>query len=525
MWRKSVVGIAVLNAAVAVLAFLKDLLLAAYAGTSVEADALTIAYFLPDSAGNNILAAALAVVCVPLFARLHARGEEARLRHAIRALTGWFTAMAALLTGLGFLFSAPIVHWFAASDGGQALAAHALPLLRILLPSLVLFTVIAIGTAVLQTFGRFLLPAGAPLVGHTAVVAVTALLLAKQVPAGDGIRWIALALTGGVLAMAAVIGAASFRAMRQAGGRVSRPEACHAADARRDLAGLLRLLGPYAIVLASAQTVHLAERYLLTQAETGAAAALNYAFRLSQLPVWIFVAAISAVMLPALTRHLAREEGDAARRMMNGAFHAAALIVLPLMLYLFALREPITIALFRRGAFDAHSAELTIGLLEGYALTIFGQAISFVGLRYFLARRTLAAAMLIHAATAGVTVLLDWALLPVFGVRAIGYAAAFGATLNALLIHALYRRASGAHAAKGGARAGHAKRYAQTLLPAVLLLFLFDRAWRWLAPDGAGAALGFVALTGSLFLAVYGLCAKRVWPPFFETLRDRREGG
>lgn len=518
MWKKPVAGIALLNAGVALLAFLKDLLLAAYAGTSVEADALTIAYFLPDSLGNNVLAAAIAVVCVPLFARLAALNRPQRLRRTLNAATVFFLALSVVLVLAGYLFSERLIHWFAMSESSQALAHHALPLFRILLPSLVLFMVAAVGTAVLQTFGRFLVPAMAPLFGHLVVVTVAAVLIVVQVPPGAGIRWIAAALTGGVLVMATLIGITWARTMRQSGGLQDQAEDVAKADVRRDVMDMLRLLAPYAIVLASTQAVHLAERYLLTNAEAGAAAALNYAYRLSQLPTWIFVAAISVVMLPSLARHLAREEWQAAHRIMNRSFQATVLIVMPLMLYLFVLREPITVALFRRGAFDDHSVHLTAGMLEGYALTIIGHAFSFVCLRYFLAARTLVYAVLIHLVTGGITVWLDWALLPAIGVKAIGYAAAIGTTLNAVLVYMLYRKTSGVRPTEHG----WVKRHAATLLPTVLLLAVLDWAWCSLDAGSSGFALGFVALTGCLYLAVYFLLVKKWWA---DSLRSLLGGG
>lgn len=511
-----------LNAGVALLAFLKDILLAAYTGTSVEADALTIAYFLPDSMGNNILAMSIAVVCVPLFSRLHAMGHSFRLRRNIHGVTAFFLAVSAGLVLIGYLFSRPLIQAFAGAEGGQALAEQTLPLLNILLPSMVLFVVIAVGTAVLQTFGRFLVPAMVPMIGHLTVVAVTVGLLAAGVPADPGIRWIAVSLTGGFAIMALIIGASWYRTLQRDNRRERTEPVLAAGEGRRDLREMLQLLLPYAIVLASMQGVYLAERFLLTNYETGAAAALNYAFRLSQLPIWVFVAAISAVMLPSLTKHLTLGDTKAAHSIMSQAFRNTLLIVLPLMLYLFVLREPITVALFQRGAFDGRSVSLTVGLLEGYALTILSQAFSFVCLRYFLAKRKITSAMLVHVGCSALTVLLDWALLPLLGIRAIGYGAAIGSLLNALLIYVLYRQTSGSASA---GRKGDLKRGMQVVLPALAMLLVFAAGWRLLPVQGTGTAMGFIVLTGSLYLAVYFLLANKHWRDAIQSLLGEGKRG
>ncbi|HET6872195.1 MAG TPA: hypothetical protein VFH42_04320, partial [Sporolactobacillaceae bacterium] len=59
-----------MNLMLAISAFFKDVAFAHYFGTSSTADAYTLGFFIPDMIGNNLIAAALGVACIPIFSRL-----------------------------------------------------------------------------------------------------------------------------------------------------------------------------------------------------------------------------------------------------------------------------------------------------------------------------------------------------------------------------------------------------------------------------------------------------------------------
>ncbi|HZG78493.1 MAG TPA: lipid II flippase MurJ, partial [Paenibacillus sp.] len=153
--------VVLLNLGVALAAFLKDVFLAKTLGTSPEADALTIAFFLPDAIGNNLYAYAIGVVCVPLFAREAASGA-AEFRRAVGGALAT-TQMGAAAILLAVAVSLPwIVPLF--GQGASVAGPLAKSLSWLLLPTLVLFPLQALSTAALQSTGRFRRAAASPLV-------------------------------------------------------------------------------------------------------------------------------------------------------------------------------------------------------------------------------------------------------------------------------------------------------------------------------------------------------------------------
>ena len=72
-----------------------------------------------------------------------------------------------------------------------------------------------------------------------------------------------------------------------------------------NLREVLLLMGPGTLGGAAAQ-INVFVNTMLATSENGAAAALNYAFRLMYLPVGIFAVSVATAAIPELARHAAR---------------------------------------------------------------------------------------------------------------------------------------------------------------------------------------------------------------------------
>lgn len=518
LFRQPIVAVAIINASIALAAFVKDIGLAAFMGTSMYADALALAFFLPDSVGNNLLAAAIAVSCVPIFATLLAKQDYRKLMLVVRRLLLYFICLAIILLAAGYLFSASISLWLGGS-GNPLLVETTLPLFRLLLPLILFVVVSAICSALLQAQHQFIIPAAAPLIFNLIFLAGIIYCMMAGMPLAEGIVAIAFSILIGTLIMALWIGWASLRSLRKLHIEEHKLASASLGEGKE----MLKLFLPYLLILLSIQAIYLAERYLLTQMDTGAVAALNYAFRLTQVPIWIYVAAVSVVILPSLSNHLALGKVEAAQKVMGSAIRSVFFIVLPVMLFLFVLREPITIGLFKRGAFDEQSVALTTDILEGYTLSILFQAFSLVCLRYFLALQKLIALLIIFCLSAIVTVVTDVLLLQFMGVKGIGYGAAVGAALNAGLLLIWYGRHT---RIRLSALRKQIRRHAASMLWPLVLLVLLAILWPLAAINSSVYSIGFVSLAGLLYIGIYLTLLARQWPEVITAVRQwfRKDG-
>jgi peptidoglycan biosynthesis protein MviN/MurJ (putative lipid II flippase) len=186
--------------------------------------------------------------------------------------------------------------------------------------------------------------------------------------------------------------------------------------------------------------LYAAERMIASNMETGTLAGLNYAYRVAQFPNWVFVAAVTAVILPAMSK--APGGSREAKTELYRALKGTLALTIPAAALLFLLRETLIGLLFGRGAFDSHSVEVTAGMLAGYAFSVVGQALSGICLRYFLTVGRLYKPAAVCLASACVTIVFDLAAVPSIGPSALGWGSLAGWGLNALLMFGLVVRDS-----------------------------------------------------------------------------------
>jgi putative peptidoglycan lipid II flippase len=511
IFRQPILALAIINVMVALIAFIKDIILAAYAGTSLEADALTLSYFLPDSLGNNMFAAAISVVCVPVFSRLAILQQYKRLQKSVKQVSIRFLLIAFVVMFIAYCFSGTITYLLIGSKETE-LAKATLPLFRLLLPTFVMFVVIAIGTAVLQSLQRFISPAAASLLYNAILLTGVVYCFITKTTVDTGVIIIAAAIAVSVCFMVLWVVFFWYRAAKSLKGTVDLNPTLSKEDLSDDWKDMLKMFMPYIVILCSIQAVFFAERYLITAFDSGAAAALNYAYRLTQLPVWVFVAAISIVILPSLSKQMALGKVKAVNLIMSNAFKAILLIIFPAMLFLFLLREPVTIALFQRGAFDDRSVLLTTNILEGYSLSILCQSISLICLRYFLAGRQLTVVLIIYASSALVTIFMDAWFISFMSLRGIGYGAAIGALLNAvLLLYLLWRSIRPSL----DTLLRELRLYCFTLVVPLLFFLISSAIWYSIDNHNTSFAILYVFSSAILFLLCYYFVLRRFWSGLF----------
>jgi putative peptidoglycan lipid II flippase len=368
--------VTMLNAMVAVLAFFKDVLMANYLGTSVQSDAFTLAYFLPDMLGGSLLATSIGISCVPVFSKLLAQEQIGDLWQSVR-ITVLISLLASSLLVILMYFGAP--HLARLMTRNRDLILAILPLLRIMLPLVTIAPLLYIGFSLLQTFGRFALPAGSWIIVHVFVIVVLCVSLFLHVARDHSVYGISAAITLGMLTMTVwmwrnVLTTCKFPSSWKIG-RWWSPHTLQIG------AAFIANVG----ILISTQAIYFLERLLATEAEVGTVTGLNYAFRLSQLPFMVFTLAISNVVLPSMAQDIALNRRDQLQVTLTKALTDILIVSIPTTIVLFLLRVPIVSILFERGAFDSTSVRLTSELLKGYSLTISGLSVAAICLRYFLA--------------------------------------------------------------------------------------------------------------------------------------------
>ena len=158
---RNTVYVIMINLTLALAAFGKDVFLAAYLGTSSEADVFLLSYFVVDTIGNNLIATALGVACLPVFAQWHVHSERQLFIQTVRSTVFFSLILTGFLALLMWVERGLILTMFGGKWPHSILELGML-VFSIILPALIIFPLLAIGTSILQVYSKFIIPALAP---------------------------------------------------------------------------------------------------------------------------------------------------------------------------------------------------------------------------------------------------------------------------------------------------------------------------------------------------------------------------
>lgn len=344
----------------------REMVTSFYLGTGHSADAFRLAFMIPNLFRRLVGEGAMTAAFVPTFTdQLETkRRDEA---WAFAASFFWLLLLVlAGLTALGIVAAPWLVRWifasgFASVPGKVELTSY---LLRLLFAYVLFISLAALAQAMLNSLGRFAIPAFTPVLLNLAII-LSAFFFARRF-VDPSIAFALGVLAGGFLQFAfqyPFLLKAGFRL----GGRVNLRS-----PAVRQVA---RLMAP-AIFGAGIYQINVAvSQHIATYQTAGAVASLGYSARLMEVVLGIFVVSLSTVILPDLSRKALAKDHFGMAATLSFALRAAALVTIPATVGIILLRVPFVNLLFRfkGGSFDATSTKLT-----AYALLFHILGLTFV---------------------------------------------------------------------------------------------------------------------------------------------------
>jgi putative peptidoglycan lipid II flippase len=335
----------------------RDLLTAALLGAGPVADAFFVAFRLPNNFRALLAEGAFNAAFVPVFSAGLVAGNRTRARHFAAMIASILIAVQLILLVLFEL----IMPWFMlifAPGFAADPAKFALAVLfsRITFPYLLLISLVSLQGAVLNSLGRFGAAAAAPIFLNLCMIAALVFVTPVVPTAGHALAW-------GV----ATAGIAQFLylaiEMRRADMHLHLPWPRLTPEVRR----FFKSFGPAALGAGLVQINLFFDTLIASLLPTGTVSYLNYADRINQLPLGVIGIAIGTVLLPELSRHLARGAHDAAAESQNRAIEWSLTLTLPAAIVFLVAPLPIVSGLFQWGAFGAGDAAATAGALAAYA--------------------------------------------------------------------------------------------------------------------------------------------------------------
>lgn len=348
-----------------ILGFVRDAWIAAVLGTGPAAQAFIIAFSLPNMFRRFFAEGAFNTAFVPMFAKRLEAGEDAQ-GFARDALSGLATVVLGV-TLLAQVFMPWLVLLMASGFQGDERFDLAVDYGRIAFPYILLISLAALASGVLNATGRFAAAAAAPVLLNVIFIAVLALVPVMGWDAGLAITW-AVPLAG--VAQLALVWWAAHKAGITLLPRLPRltPEMKH-----------LAAVAAPAMLAGGVVQVNLLVGRQVSSYYDQAVAWLYNADRLYQLPLGVVAIAIGIVLLPDLSRRLRNDDTGGARHSMNRAAEFALALTLPAAVALVVSAQPMVSVLFERGRFGPEDTVAT-----ALAVAVYG-----VGLPAFVLQKVL----------------------------------------------------------------------------------------------------------------------------------------
>jgi putative peptidoglycan lipid II flippase len=353
--------------------FARDILIAAWLGAGPVAEAFLVAFSLPNMFRRFFAEGAFNMAFVPMFSKRVQTGDDP-LTFARDAFSG----MALILTvfsGLGVIFMPALVWAMASGFAADERFALAVFYGRIAFPYILLISLAALLSGVLNGLGRFTAAAAAPVLLN--VVFILGILLTVGLSDATGPELVAR--IGRTLALAVPLGGvAQLALVWWAARRAGYPLTLRRPRMTPELKRLAIIAAPAALAGGVVQINLLVGRQVASYFD-GAIGWLNYADRLYQLPLGVVGIAIGVVLLPELSRRLAAGDVEGQRNGFNRAAEVCLGLTVPAAVALVVVPGPLVAALFQRGAFSPEDAANT-----ALAVAVYG-----VGLPAFVLQKVL----------------------------------------------------------------------------------------------------------------------------------------
>ena len=348
-----------------------------YFGAGPLTDAFVAAFRIPNLLRDLFAEGAMSSAFVPTFtAERERRGADAAWKLANRLITALILILGGVTVGI-FLGAPWILRVYVTGFGPQKMDL-AVSMTRILSPFLLFVALAAVAMGVLNTCGRFFLPALAPASFNVAAI-LGVIVLVPLLPRFGAEPALALAI--GAIAGGALQFLVQLPALRREGFRFRLELALRDPALRR--VGWLML--PATFGLAATQINILVDTMLASRFGDGPMTYLEIAFRLMQLPIGVFGVAIATANLTRVSRDAAHGDHAAMRGNLAASLRVASVLALPATFGLIALREPIVRMLFEHGRFTADDTTRTAGAVLCYSLGLFAYAVNKIQVPTFYA--------------------------------------------------------------------------------------------------------------------------------------------
>ena len=480
------------------LGFVRDFVIAHAFGASAATDAFVVAFRLPNLLRRMFAEGAFSQAFVPLLGEYRSRRGEQETKVLIDRTASLLFATVLLVSLLGMVGAPILIYVSAPGFAGDAdKFALTVALTRITFPYILFMSLVALSAGVLNTWGRFAVPAFTPVMLNLAMIAGALLLAPHFAKPIEALAWSVFA--GGLLQLAIQAPALMRIGMLPRFDLVWRDEGVQR---------IVRLMAPALLGVSVAQLSLLINTIFASFLPSGSVSWLYYADRLMEFPAGLLGAALGTILLPSLSRSHASGQHEQFSALLDWGLRMTLLLTLPAALAMALLAVPLLSTLFQHGAFTETDVLQTRSALVAYSAGLIGLIMVKILAPGYYARQDVRTPVRIAILSLVATQLMNLAFISWLQHAGLALSIALASCLNAaLLLHGL--RTRGTYRPLPGWPSFTVKLLAALTVMAVCLWLVAGQDAAWLASSSTERlgrlTIVVIAGAGSYFATLFAL--------------------
>jgi putative peptidoglycan lipid II flippase len=335
-----------------ILGFIRDIVIARLFGAGLGADVFFVAFKIPNFLRRLFAEGAFSQAFIPVLAEYREKGEG-DLKELIANTSGTLAGILFIITALGVIAAPILVMIFAPGFiNNEEKISLAGDLLMITFPYLFFISLTALAGSILNSFGKFAVPAFTPVFLNLSLIGSAIWLSPQLEEPVTALAW--GVFLGGVVQL--VFQIPFLINIKQ----LPRPRW---GWKNSGVQKILKLMIPAMFGVSVSQINLLLDTLLASFLVTGSISWLYYSDRLVEFPLGIVGIALATVILPSLSQKHATASKAEFSHTIDWALRWVFIIGTPAAIGLIWLAEPLLLTLFQYGEFspgDAHKASLSL---------------------------------------------------------------------------------------------------------------------------------------------------------------------
>jgi len=425
--KKATLQVMVITILSKFLGFGREIGLSYVYGASATTDAFLISQTIPKVI-FSFISAGIATGFIPMYSRVLNQHGKCGADRYTNNLSNVLLLLASIIVVLVLMFAQPIVKLFAAGFSGETLGL-AVTLTRIGIFGIYFTGLINMFSGYLRLHSNFIVPALVSVPMN--LVIISALFVSAKTS-------IYVLAVGSVLASVAQL-ALCIPFLRKTNYRYEL-----ILDLKDEYIKAMVFIALPVIAGTSINEINiLVDRTLASRIAMGGISALNYANRLNGFVRGLFVASVTTVMYPMISRMAAENNMKGLKNFVSEAISMVSLVVIPATIGAMLFSREIVALLFGRGAFTSEAINMTGNALFYYSIGMAAFGLRDVLTRAFYALQDTKTPMINATIAVVINIVLNIILSRFLGIGGLALATSIAGIVSAFLMFVTLRKKIG----------------------------------------------------------------------------------